>query len=217
MGNFSAPSWLSSSSSASSSSSTSSAISSWPSWSASGSRSSPSATASACSASRRAQTDYRISLLPWAATSSSWARASSSPAGTLEPDDFAAKTRWQRFLVIAMGPIMNILLAVVIVAGINMVGVSVARLPGPGPGHRLDRRRLAGRKGRPARRTTSSWPSTAGRSRPGPTSRWPSGRGPSGTLELEIRRDGADHARAPDDREAGPSTTWAMPASTARS
>jgi len=42
------------------------------------------------------------------------------------PDDMMAKTRFERFLIMAMGSVMNIVLAVVIVAFINTVGVPVA-------------------------------------------------------------------------------------------
>jgi regulator of sigma E protease len=38
------------------------------------------------------------------------------------PGDFMAAKRWQRLLTIVMGPVMNILLAIVLVAAINMVG-----------------------------------------------------------------------------------------------
>jgi regulator of sigma E protease len=41
------------------------------------------------------------------------------------PDDMMAKTRFERFLIMAMGSVMNIVLAVVIVAFMNGVGVSV--------------------------------------------------------------------------------------------
>jgi regulator of sigma E protease len=41
------------------------------------------------------------------------------------PGDFMAAKRWQRLLTIVMGPVMNILLAIVLVAAINMVGAPV--------------------------------------------------------------------------------------------
>jgi regulator of sigma E protease len=44
----------------------------------------------------------------------------------VEPGDFMAAKRWQRLLTIVMGPIMNILLAIGLVAAINMVGAPVA-------------------------------------------------------------------------------------------
>ena len=73
---------------------------------------------------KKGHTDYRISLLPMGGYVKFLGEGVFEPNRPMEPDDFAAKTRGQRFLVIAMGPIMNILLAILIVAGINMVGVS---------------------------------------------------------------------------------------------
>jgi regulator of sigma E protease len=73
---------------------------------------------------KKGHTDYRISILPMGGYVKFLGEGVFEPNRPMEPDDFAAKTRWQRFLVIAMGPIMNILLALLIVAGINMVGVS---------------------------------------------------------------------------------------------
>jgi 1-deoxy-D-xylulose-5-phosphate reductoisomerase len=43
--------------------------------------------------------------------------------GTLPPDSFAAKSRWQRFAVMVAGGVMNLILAVVILTAVNMVGV----------------------------------------------------------------------------------------------
>ena len=74
---------------------------------------------------KKVQTDYRISVLPMGGYVKFLGEGIFDPGRQLEPDDFMAKTRWQRFLVILMGSVMNILLAVVIVAGINMAGVAV--------------------------------------------------------------------------------------------
>ncbi len=73
---------------------------------------------------KKGPTDYRISILPMGGYVKFLGEGVFEPDRPMEPDDFAAKARWQRFLVIAMGPIMNIVLAVLIVAGINMVGVN---------------------------------------------------------------------------------------------
>jgi regulator of sigma E protease len=72
---------------------------------------------------KRGHTDYRVSLLPLGGYCRFLGEGVFDPGRQLEPDDFGAKPRWARFLIIAMGPIMNILLALVIVAGINMAGV----------------------------------------------------------------------------------------------
>jgi len=72
---------------------------------------------------KKGHTDYRISVLPMGGYVKFLGEGVYEPGKALEPDDFAAKTRLQRFLVIIMGPVMNIVLAIFIVAGINMVGV----------------------------------------------------------------------------------------------
>ena len=43
------------------------------------------------------------------------------------PDEFLSKTKWQRFQVLIMGPIMNLLLAVVLTAVVLYQGVERAR------------------------------------------------------------------------------------------
>jgi regulator of sigma E protease len=73
---------------------------------------------------KKGHTDYRISLLPMGGYVKFLGDGVFEPGRPVEPDDFSAKTRFQRFLVIIMGPVMNILLAILIVAGINLVGVS---------------------------------------------------------------------------------------------
>ncbi len=73
---------------------------------------------------KKGHTDYRISILPMGGYVKFLGEGVFEPNRPMAPDDFAAKTRWQRFLVIVMGPVMNIVLALLIVAGINMVGVN---------------------------------------------------------------------------------------------
>ncbi|MGH9681151.1 MAG: RIP metalloprotease RseP [Candidatus Acidiferrales bacterium] len=70
---------------------------------------------------KRGDTDYRISALPLGGY------VKMAGDNTLEerqgdPDEFLSKPRWQRVLVALAGPAMNIVLAVVIFAGIYMVG-----------------------------------------------------------------------------------------------
>src|SRR6185295_2301596 len=60
---------------------------------------------------RRGDTDYRISAFPLGG----YVRmAGDTPSETLtgEPHEFLSKPKWQRFLVAAAGPAMNIFLAV---------------------------------------------------------------------------------------------------------
>jgi regulator of sigma E protease len=77
---------------------------------------------------RRKGTDYRISLVPMGGYVKFLGEGelfSESGTATLPADHFLAKTRWERFLVMVMGSVMNILLAILIFAIINMVGVTV--------------------------------------------------------------------------------------------
>ncbi|MFP4081617.1 MAG: RIP metalloprotease RseP [Candidatus Aminicenantes bacterium] len=73
---------------------------------------------------KKGETDYRISLVPMGGYVKFSGEDAFSTA-SVKPRDFMAKKRWERFLVLAMGSVMNIVLAVVLVSFINMVGVSV--------------------------------------------------------------------------------------------
>ena len=70
---------------------------------------------------RRGATDYRISSLP---VGGYVKMAGDNPmeqrAG--EPDEFLSKTRWQRTLIALAGPATNILIAVIMIAGLLVVG-----------------------------------------------------------------------------------------------
>ena len=77
---------------------------------------------------RRKETDYRVSLFPIGGYVKFLGEGEFFSEGgkvSLPPDHFLAKTRWERFLVMVMGSVMNILLAVLIFTIINMVGVTV--------------------------------------------------------------------------------------------
>lgn len=68
---------------------------------------------------RRGNTDFRVSAIPFGG----YVRMLGEQPGddkTLDPDSFQAKSRWQRAMVVAAGPIMNILLALVIMTGVYM-------------------------------------------------------------------------------------------------
>jgi regulator of sigma E protease len=65
----------------------------------------------------RGDTDYRICALPFGG----YVRmAGEDPSASRQgdPGEFLAKPRWQRFIVVVMGPIMNILLAVLLLTGL---------------------------------------------------------------------------------------------------
>jgi regulator of sigma E protease len=77
---------------------------------------------------RKGDTDYRVSLIPMGGYVKFLGEGEFFTDGgttSLPPDHFLAKTRWERFLVMVMGSVMNIILAVLIFTVINMVGVTV--------------------------------------------------------------------------------------------
>jgi regulator of sigma E protease len=81
-------------------------------------------------------TDYRISLVPmggYVKFSGDEALEGIKQNTEPKPGDFQSAKRWQRFLVILMGPVMNVALAVLILAFINMVGVYVPEYQSQAP------------------------------------------------------------------------------------
>ena len=68
---------------------------------------------------RRGETDYRISLLPLGGYVK-MAGENPMEARTGDPGEFMSHPRWQRFLVAIAGPMMNIILAVVVLTGVYM-------------------------------------------------------------------------------------------------
>jgi len=73
---------------------------------------------------RRGATDYRISALPLGGYVK-MAGDNPTEERTGAPDEFLSKPRWQRTIVILAGPAMNLISAVVLVTGLNMVGARV--------------------------------------------------------------------------------------------
>jgi len=73
---------------------------------------------------RRGDTDYRISAFPLGGYVK---MAGDTPSETLtgEPHEFLSKPKWQRFLVASAGPVMNMILAVVLLSGLFMYGREV--------------------------------------------------------------------------------------------
>jgi regulator of sigma E protease len=65
----------------------------------------------------KGDTDYRISALPFGGYVK---MAGDDPSADRQgdPGEFLAKPRWQRFVVVVMGPTMNVLLAVLLLAGL---------------------------------------------------------------------------------------------------
>jgi len=70
---------------------------------------------------KRGDTDYRISGLPLGGYVK---MAGDNPLEERkgDPDEFLSKPRWQRALIAVAGPTMNIILSIIIIAGIYMHG-----------------------------------------------------------------------------------------------
>jgi len=72
---------------------------------------------------KKGETDYRVSLIPMGGYVKFSGEDALDGKG-LKPHDFMAKKRWERFFVLLMGSVMNILLAIVLMSIINMVGIN---------------------------------------------------------------------------------------------
>src|SRR5881396_2438175 len=71
---------------------------------------------------RKGDTDYRVSLIPLGG----YVRmAGDTPEDNRpgDPDEFLSKPKWQRFLILFAGPVMNLLIAVAFLAGLDMSGI----------------------------------------------------------------------------------------------
>jgi regulator of sigma E protease len=72
----------------------------------------------------RGGTDYVVSAVPLGGfVKMAGETADEHPAG--RPDEFLSKTKWERFQVLIMGPVMNVLLAVVVLAFVLYQGADV--------------------------------------------------------------------------------------------
>src|SRR5579884_2794356 len=67
----------------------------------------------------RGGTDYRVSILPLGGYVK---MAGDDPTAVLtgDPSEFLSRPRWQRFVIVLMGPMMNFVLAVVVLTGLYM-------------------------------------------------------------------------------------------------
>ncbi len=76
---------------------------------------------------KRGGTDYRVSLVPLGGYVQ---LGGEDPAEvTDDPSEFLNKPRWQRVVVYLAGPAMNVALAILLVAGVFMVGIEVPAPP----------------------------------------------------------------------------------------
>src|SRR5512143_410539 len=76
---------------------------------------------------KRGETDYRVSLIPMGGYVKLLGEGMFEPGREVAPDDMMAKSRGARLLVMVMGAVMNILLAIILVAIINGLGVSTPK------------------------------------------------------------------------------------------
>src|SRR4029077_4602358 len=72
----------------------------------------------------RGDTEYCISAIPLGGYVKMAGENPDDPR-TGQPDEFLSKSKWQRFQVLVMGPAMNLILAVVVMAVVLMGGASV--------------------------------------------------------------------------------------------
>ncbi len=68
---------------------------------------------------KRRETDYRISMIPLGG----YVKLMGEEKGSGDPREFMSRPRWQKFLVLVMGPVMNVLVAVAVMTGVYMAGL----------------------------------------------------------------------------------------------
>jgi regulator of sigma E protease len=74
---------------------------------------------------KRGDTEYCISAIPLGGYVKMAGENPDDPRSG-QPDEFLSKTKWQRFQILIMGPLMNVVLAVVVLALVLMQGAEVA-------------------------------------------------------------------------------------------
>ncbi len=72
----------------------------------------------------RGDTEYCVSAIPLGGYVKMAGESPEDPRSG-RPDEFMSKTKWQRFQILIMGPAMNIVLAVVVMAGVLYTGAEV--------------------------------------------------------------------------------------------
>ncbi len=73
---------------------------------------------------KRGDTEYCVSAVPLGGYVKMAGESPDEPRSG-QPDEFLSKTKWQRFQILIMGPVMNILLAVVVMAVVLAQGAEV--------------------------------------------------------------------------------------------
>lgn len=75
---------------------------------------------------RRGETDYRVSLIPLGGYVK-MAGDNPEEQTSNDPSEFLSKPKWQRFIILFAGPAVNVLIAILFLAGFNMAGTEVLR------------------------------------------------------------------------------------------
>ena len=103
----------------------------------------------------RGDTEYVISAVPLGGYVKMAGENPDDPRSGRD-DEFLSKSKWERFQILIMGPLMNLILAVVVTAGVLMNGAEVPGVPvqaaNRGPG---DTRFAGGQSRYPTRRSHS--------------------------------------------------------------
>jgi regulator of sigma E protease len=73
---------------------------------------------------RRGDTEYCLSAIPLGGYVKMAGENAEDPRSG-QPDEFLSKSKWQRFQILIMGPAMNLILAVIVLAGVLMQGATV--------------------------------------------------------------------------------------------
>jgi regulator of sigma E protease len=81
---------------------------------------------------KRGDTEYCVSAIPLGGYVKMAGENPDDPR-TGQPDEFLSKTKWQRFQVLVMGPAMNLLLAIVVMAFVLMRGAEVPSFQSKAP------------------------------------------------------------------------------------
>ncbi|MES1242846.1 MAG: RIP metalloprotease RseP [Acidobacteriota bacterium] len=76
---------------------------------------------------QRGETEYRVAAVPLGGYVRLGGENIEEATGN-DPREFLSKPRWQRILVYLAGPVMNVILAIAIFAGLFMVGIEVTNL-----------------------------------------------------------------------------------------
>ncbi|MEZ5286590.1 MAG: RIP metalloprotease RseP [Vicinamibacterales bacterium] len=139
---------------------------------------------------RRGDTEYCVSIIPLGGYVKMAGESPEDPRSG-QPDEFLSKTKWQRFQILIMGPVMNLLLAVVVLAVVLMQGATT-------PAY-LDRPAVVGvvESGSPAERAGVQPGDTITRVGSAPVSTWEEldmavASRPEREVEMVVSRNGAE-------------------------